>query len=315
MSEGSNGELTVRRGRVEHREAGPRRPPLPSWLRVKTGKAHLSRQTRQLVHAHGLATVCEQARCPNIGECYSRGTATFLILGEVCTRNCRFCAIVSGPPQRVDPDEPRRVAQTVEEMGLDYVVVTAVTRDDLPDGGAEQFCRTIQEAHKRLPHTGIEVLTPDFQGNIEALRIVLEAGPTIFNHNVETVPRLYPQVRPQADYERSLQILRWAGEITPQIPRKSGLIVGFGETHNEIKQTLADLAEVGVSIVTIGQYLQPTRQHVPVTRYIPPDEFDSYKEWGEAAGIAQVVSGPFVRSSYHAAETARAVLRCSCQAT
>ena len=244
----------------------PNRPRLPHWLRVKTGKARLSQRTRQLVPAHGLATVCEQARCPNIGECYSAGTATFLILGEVCTRNCRFCAIDSGCPQPVDPDEPRRVAEAAAEMCLDFVVITSVTRDDLPDGGAEQFCRTIQAVHERLPHTGIEVLTPDFQGNYEALQMGLEAGPTIFNHNVETVPRLYPQVRPQADYERSLRLLQAAGEIAPHIPRKSGLIVGFGETHEEIKQTLADLAQMGVSIITIGQYLQPTRQHVPVAR-------------------------------------------------
>lgn len=284
------------------------RPRLPQWLRVKTGKARLSKRTHELVHSHGLATVCEHARCPNIGECYSRGTATFLILGEVCTRNCRFCAISSGAPQPVDPDEPRRVAEAAAEMDLDFVVITSVTRDDLPDGGAEQFCRTIGEVRQHLPDAGIEVLTPDFQGNIEALQLVLEAGPTIFNHNVETVARLYPQVRPQADYERSLALLRAAGEIAPHTPRKSGLIVGFGETHDEVKQTLADLAEAGVSIVTIGQYLQPTRQHVPVARYVPPEEFELYKEWGKAAGVSRVVSGPFVRSSYRAAETAQAAL-------
>ncbi len=281
---------------------------LPDWLRVKTGKAQLSEATRKLIHAHGLHTVCEEARCPNIGECYSRHTATFLILGDVCTRNCRFCAISSGHLQPPDPDEPQRVADATAEMGLDFVVITSVTRDDLPDGGAQQFSRTIQAIRQQLPEAGVEVLTPDFQGNIEALRTVLQAEPTVFNHNVETVPRLYAQVRPQADYERSVGLLRAAGEIAPQIPRKSGLIVGFGETHEEIKQTLADLAETGVSIVTIGQYLQPTRQHVPVARYIPPEEFDLYKDWGQAAGIAQVVSGPFVRSSYRAAETAQTAL-------
>ena len=300
MGDDSNGQLMTRQTGARSR--------LPDWLRVKTGKAQLSEATRKLIHAHGLHTVCQAAHCPNIGECYSRHTATFLILGDVCTRNCRFCAISSGQPQPPDPDEPQRVADATAEMGLDFVVITSVTRDDLPDGGAQQFSRTIQAIRQQLPEAGVEVLTPDFQGNMDALRTVLQSEPTVFNHNVETVPRLYAQVRPQADYERSLEVLRAAGEIAPQIPRKSGLIVGFGETHEEIKQALADLAEAGVSIITIGQYLQPTGQHVPVARYIPPEEFDLYKDWGEAAGIAQVVSGPFVRSSYRAAETARAVL-------
>ena len=302
MGEGTSSQLTT--------EDADSRPRLPQWLRVKSGKARLSRHTRELVHTHGVATVCECAQCPNIGECYSASTATFLILGEICTRNCRFCAIATGGPRPVDLDEPRRVAEAAAEMALNFAVITSVTRDDLPDGGAEQFRRTIQAVRQRLPHAGIEVLTPDFQGKCDAVRTVLEAGPTIFNHNVETVARLYPQVRPQADYARSLRVLKWAGEMAPQIPRKSGLIVGFGETHDGIKQTLADLAEAGVSIVTIGQYLQPTRRHAPVVHYVPPEEFDSYKDWGKQAGIAHVVSGPFVRSSYHAAETAQAALNC-----
>ncbi len=282
--------------------------PLPPWLRVKIKKAALAEKTGWRLGCHGVATVCEQARCPNIGECYNRDTATFLIMGTVCTRNCRFCAIDTGRPQPLDPHEPQRVAEAAADLGLDFVVVTCVTRDDLPDGGASHFVATIEAIRERLPEAGIEVLTSDFGGDESALAQVLEAEPTVFNHNVETVRRLQPEVRPQADYDRSLQVLAAAHQLAPHIPTKSGLIVGMGETAAEIKQTMADLAGVGVSILTIGQYLQPTRRHRPVSRYVPPDEFDLYEQWGRQAGLAYVLSGPFVRSSYHAAEAARVVM-------
>ncbi len=282
--------------------------PLPSWLRVKIKKGRLSQNTRRLLGCHGVATVCEQARCPNIGECYGCGTATFLIMGTICTRNCGFCAIASGQPQPLDAQEPERVAAAAAELGLDFVVVTSVTRDDLPDGGAAHFAETIRAIHRRLPAAGVEVLTPDFRGDESAVATVLAAGPTVFNHNVETVHRLQAEVRPQADYDRSLAVLVAAHEMAPELPIKSGLIVGFGETSEEIRATMADLAGVGVSILTIGQYLQPTRRHWPVSRYIPTEEFELYQHWGQAASIAQTISGPFVRSSYHAADAARAVL-------
>ncbi len=295
---------------VHTTDTQPRAGPgqLPSWLRVKINKGQLSHETRHLLGCHGVATVCEQARCPNIGECYGRGTATFLIMGTICTRDCRFCAIATGTPQPLDPDEPERVAQATADMGLDFVVVTSVTRDDLPDGGAGHFAATIRAIHGCLPQAGIEVLTPDFQGDTGAVATVVEAGPTVFNHNVETVRRLQAEVRPQANYDCSLGVLAAAHEVAPEIPIKSGLIVGLGETTDELRATLADLARAGVNILTIGQYLQPTRRHRPVSRYIPPQEFELYEQWGHVAGIAQVVSGPFVRSSYRAAEAARAVV-------
>jgi len=282
--------------------------PLPPWLRVKIKKAALTEKTAWRLGSYGVATVCEQAHCPNIGECYNCGTATFLIMGTVCTRNCRFCAIDSGSPQPLDPNEPQHVAEAAADLGLDFVVVTCVTRDDLPDGGASHFVATIQAIRDRLPEAGIEVLTSDFGGDKSALARVLEAEPTVFNHNVETVRRLQAEIRPQADYDRSLGMLSAAHQITPHIPIKSGLIVGMGETTEELRKTMTDLADVGVSILTIGQYLQPTRHHRPVSRYVPPDEFDLYEQWGLQAGLAYVLSGPFVRSSYHAAEAARVVM-------
>ncbi len=282
--------------------------PLPPWLRVKVKKVALTEKTSRRLGDHGVATVCEQARCPNIGECYNCGTATFLIMGTVCTRNCRFCAIDSGRPEPLDLDEPQRVAEAAADLGLDFVVVTSVTRDDLSDGGAGHFAATIQAIHNHLPEAGVEVLTSDFYGDKSALGQVLEAEPTVFNHNIETVPRLQSEIRPQADYDRSLGMLASAHQIAPHISTKSGLIVGMGETTEEVRQTMADLADAGVSILTIGQYLQPTRHHRPVSRYVPPDEFDLYEQWGRQAGLDCVLSGPFVRSSYHAAEAAQAVL-------
>jgi lipoic acid synthetase len=291
----------------EKREGGGPEGPgerlrLPAWLRVKVGKREQSRETGDLLARHGLNTVCASARCPNLGECYACGTATFLILGNCCTRNCGFCAVPSGTPEALDPEEPVRVARAVAEMGLKYVVVTSVTRDDLPDGGAGHFARTIAAIRDAAPGTAVEVLTPDFRGDREALATVLRAGPAIFNHNLETVRRLQKLVRPQADYDRSLGVLAAARELAPDLPRKSGLMVGLGETDEEIREALADLSRTGVSLVTIGQYLRPTRAHLPVARYVPPEQFDRYGEWGREAGLRFVAAGPFVRSSYRAAE-------------
>lgn len=278
---------------------------LPDWLRVKTGKASLSREVRRLVAAHGLHTVCESARCPNIGECYSQRTATFMIMGETCTRDCRFCAVNHGSPTPLDAGEPERVAAAAAELGLKYAVITSVTRDDLPDGGAAHFAATINALRRTLPEAGIEVLTPDLAGDEAALRTVLRAGPDVFNHNLETVARLQSAVRPQARYDTSLAVLRSAhrqGALT-----KSGLIVGMGETRDEIRAAIGDLAAAGIRILTIGQYLQPTRRHLAVARYVHPDEFDEFARWGRRAGISHVLSGPFVRSSYRAAEAVAAL--------
>ncbi len=282
---------------------------LPPWLRVKVGKRYQGHGTRAVVVGCGLHTVCQEARCPNIGECYGRGTATFLILGRVCTRDCRFCAVEHGRPEPVDPEEPERVAEAVDELGLDFVVVTSVTRDDLPDGGAGQFAATIEAVRRRRPGTLVEVLVPDFRGDEEALRTVLKAQPAVLNHNVETVRRLQKIIRPAADYDRSLWVLRRARELAPDIPTKSGIIVGLGETDEEIRETMRDLRRVGCEILTIGQYLRPTRRHIAVDRYVPPEQFEVYRRWGEEMGFAYVASGPFVRSSYRAAEAYAAALK------
>ena len=282
-------------------------PRLPDWLRVKVGKRDQSRATHALLHELGLNTVCSSARCPNLGECYGCHTATFLILGSRCTRNCGFCAVAGGAPEPVDEDEPRRVSLAAVRLGLRFVVVTSVTRDDLPDGGAGHFAATLDALRDALPQGQIEVLTPDFQGSRKALATVLAAAPTVFNHNVETVPRLQSSVRPQASWETSLGLLAAAGEIAPEIPRKSGLMVGLGETDEELRAALADLAAAGVSLLTIGQYLRPTVHHLPVDRYVPPEHFALYTDWARDAGFAHVAAGPFVRSSYHAAEAAAAI--------
>jgi lipoic acid synthetase len=252
-----------------------------------------------------LNTVCESALCPNLGECFARRTATFMILGKVCTRNCRFCAVEGGQPELLDPEEPRRVAEAATRLGLKHVVVTSVTRDDLPDGGAGQFAATIQALREKLPYAIIEVLTPDFQGERKAIASVVEAQPHIFNHNVETVPRLYPRVRPEADYRRSLEVLRTVKELAPSIYTKSGLMVGLGETREEVEQVMADLREINCDILTIGQYLRPSPQHLEVKEFIPPEVFDYYAEAGRKMGFLYVASAPFVRSSYNAAEFSR----------
>ncbi|MEN6301997.1 MAG: lipoyl synthase [Armatimonadia bacterium] len=280
--------------------------PLPPWLRVKTGKARLTCSTRALVDSHGLHTVCDSARCPNIGECYSSQTATFLIMGSVCTRNCRFCAVDHGCPQPLEHDEPQRLAEAALNLGLQYVVVTSVTRDDVEDGGASHFAATIQS----LRDAGIaqvEVLIPDFQGQVTPLQTVLRAQPYVLNHNVETIRRLCPSVRPAAAYDRSLGVLRHSRELAPKIIRKSGFMVGLGESDDEVMELLQDLQQAGCQILTIGQYLRPSRAHLPVQRYVEPEQFDRYAAAAQEIGIPQVLAGPFVRSSYKAAETAAAL--------
>jgi len=256
----------------------------------------------------GVHTVCQSARCPNVGECFGRGTATFMILGEVCTRNCRFCVVDHGKPMPLDAEEPQRVAEAARWLGLRHVVVTSVTRDDLPDGGAAHFAATVAAVRERLPGATVEVLTPDFRGDRAAVQAVAAARPEVFNHNVETVPRLYPEVRPQADYQRSLRVLQWARvacraqEASPGLVTKSGLMVGLGETGEEVAAVLSDLRGAGVDAVTIGQYLQPTREHYPVAEYVRPEVFQDYQRAALAMGFSHVLSGPLVRSSYHASE-------------
>lgn len=255
--------------------------------------------TDRLLDDLELNTVCRGARCPNIFECYARRTATFLVMGNVCTRGCRFCAILGGRPGPLDEGEPLRVAEASKRLGLRHVVITSVTRDDLPNGGAEHFARTIRAVKNVLDCT-VEVLTPDFKGDSHALETVLNAGPDVFNHNVETVPRIYSEVRPGADYERSLELLRRAAQERPDIFTKSGIMLGLGETDEEIKRTLLDIRETGCRIVTIGQYLCPGEDHFPTARYYTPDEFDNWKGVSEDMGFDQAHSGPFVRSSYMA---------------
>ena len=274
-----------------------RRPP---WLKVTAFGGDRYHRIRSRLRGMTLHTVCEEANCPNRGECFNSGTATFLLMGPVCSRDCRFCNVSGGSPHALDPDEPHKVAQVAAELALSHVVVTSVTRDDLPDEGAGHFRETIEQIKQTLPQATIEVLTPDFHARRELLDLVLEAGPTVFNHNVETVPRLYPQVRPQADYRRSLEVLAYAAGQYPRVKTKSGLMVGLGETHSELDEVFCDLASAGVAMITIGQYLPPSRAHFPLERYYTPDEFAELKSTAEDRGIPIVVSGPLVRSSYRA---------------
>jgi lipoyl synthase len=282
--------------------------PRPEWLKVRLPGGENYHELKQTMRGLGLHTVCESARCPNIGECWQHRTATFMILGDQCTRRCAFCAVPKGRPSPVDWDEPERAAQAAASMGLRYVVVTSVDRDDLEDGGSTAFALTIDALRRRIPGCKIEVLIPDFRGSDAALSIVLEAGPDVLNHNTETVPRLYTVARRGARYERSLRLLARSREIAPSIPTKSGLMVGLGETLDELRAVLRDFSSVGVDITTIGQYLRPTRDHLPVARYYTPDEFLSLKHEGERLGIRHVESGPLVRSSYHAHEQSRTVV-------
>jgi len=278
----------------------------PEWLKVRVPTGENYFELKQLMRGLGLHTVCESARCPNVGECWAQRTATFMILGDLCTRRCGFCAVPKGLPQgELDWEEPERVAQAASQMGLKYVVVTSVDRDDLKDGGATIFAGTIEALRQRLVDCQVEVLIPDFRGSDEALEIVLRARPDVLNHNLETVPRLYPVARRGSRYERSLRLLRRSREIVPSIPTKSGLMVGLGETFEEMLAVLKDLSGVGVDIVTIGQYLRPSGEQLPVARFYSPQEFSALKQEGRRLGIRHVESGPLVRSSYHAHEQAQ----------
>ena len=272
----------------------------PDWLRVRLPVGENYNDLKQLMRSKSLHTVCEEARCPNMGECWANRTATFMILGSVCTRSCGFCAVATGRPMALDWEEPRRVAEAVTQMGLNHVVVTSVDRDELHDGGATLFAATIRWIRRLNPSCAVEVLTPDFKGSRDALKVVMDARPDVFNHNVETVPRLYRRVRPQAVYERSLDVLAWAKEMRPEKPTKTGFMLGLGETYDEIVETMRDIKARDVDILTIGQYLRPSPQHLPIERYVPPDEFREYARIGREMGFRNVYSGPLVRSSYHA---------------
>src|SRR5271157_890319 len=284
--------------------------PRPNWLRVKFFGGEKYHELKRIMRTLDLHTVCESARCPNMGECWEHGTATFMILGDICTRACGFCAVPSGKPVGPpDEEEPFRVAEAVARMGLQYAVVTSVNRDDQPDGGAHIFARTIQEIRSRVPGCKVEVLIPDFRGDWDALDTVLAVKPDILNHNTETVPRLYRQVRKGALYERSLELLRRAKETHSDVPTKTGMMLGLGEQKEEVLETMRELAAQGTDILTLGQYLQPTREHLPVIRFIHPDEFAEYKRLGEQMGFKHVEAGPLVRSSYHAFDQAEAAVR------
>ncbi len=281
-------------------QAEPQARRRPEWLKARLPGGERYARLREIIDRHKLHTVCQEARCPNMGECWNNGTATFMILGDVCTRSCGFCAVKTGRPEGLDAAEPRRVAEAVSMLGLKHAVVTSVNRDELYDGGAQIFAETIREIRKANPGTRIEVLIPDFKGEEFALDIVLDALPDILNHNTETVPRLYPVVRPQALYERSLQLLDRAGRRG--FTTKTGLMLGIGERSEEVLAVMKDLRNVRCNILTLGQYLQPTKEHLPVDRFVHPDEFASLKEAGLAMGFKHVESGPLVRSSYHAEE-------------
>lgn len=281
------------------REPGPR---LPEWLRKPVRNVEADHELKKMLRTRGLHTVCEEARCPNRNDCFARGAATFMILGDVCSRSCGFCSVKTGRglPLESLSDEPEQVAEAAAQLGLSYVVITSVNRDELPDGGAGHFASTIQAVRRRLPNARIEVLTPDFKGDRRALHTVLDAGPDTYNHNVETVRRLYQRVRPQAEYRQSLEVLHEARRYAPGTLTKSGLMVGLGERRDEVKQLLEDLRAHSVDVVTIGQYLQPTRAHLPVDEYVHPDVFEEYKAYGESLGFRAVFSGPLVRSSFMA---------------
>src|SRR4051812_14266462 len=278
----------------------------PSWLKVRAPGGPNYLRLKQLMRELDLHTVCEEAHCPNVGECWEHGTATFMILGDVCTRNCAYCAVAHGRPPTYDIEEPSRVAEAIAEMQLQHAVITSVDRDDLPDFGAYIFAETIRRIKQRLPDCSVEVLVPDFQGNEDSIRSVLEAGPDIYNHNTETVPRLYKRCRPGGRYERVMQIFRTAKRIAPHIPTKTGIILGMGETLEEVEIVMRDLRAVDVDILTLGQYLRPSESHHPIDRYVTPDEFRRMREIGMAMGFRHVESGPLVRSSYHAWEQVQA---------
>jgi lipoic acid synthetase len=289
------GSLWLRKG--EREKVGAAKPP---WLRVRLSLSENFTFVRKLVLDLGLHTVCEQANCPNAVECWNARTATFLILGDRCSRNCNFCAVTPGPRGLPDPDEPEKISRAVRLMELSFVVLTSVTRDDLEDGGAEHFVRTLASIRCRNPQPLVEVLAPDFNGSEKAIKMLVQERPDVLGHNVETVPRLYPQVRPGADYQRSLALFNHAHEVDPSIPLKSGLMLGLGESSDEVMGVMKDLIEAGCRLLTLGQYLQPSRAHLAVDRFVTPDEFDEWREIALGLGFAGVASGPLVRSSYRA---------------
>jgi len=280
---------------------------LPAWLRVNQPPAGAVARIGRHTLGKGLATVCEQARCPNRGSCFTEGTATFLILGERCTRNCAFCAVSHGLPKQVDLEEPQKVADSVAGLGLKHAVITSVTRDDLPDGGASIFAATVRAIGDRSPGTSVEVLIPDFRGSASALQEVLDAGPDVVGHNLETVPRLYGTIRRGANYDRSLELLDSVRSVAPGIVTKSGIMLGLGESRDEVLRVVKDLVGVGCQVLTMGQYLQPTGDHHPVERFIPPEEFDELKELALDRGMLQVAAAPLVRSSFKAGEMLQAL--------
>jgi lipoic acid synthetase len=287
---------------------------LPEWIRkdiyscngLTSAQIH---STRSLLRRHGLTSVCEEARCPNSAGCFSKPVAAFMILGNICTRSCVFCAVDSGIPLMPDPYEPGRIAAAAAEMGLRHVVITSVTRDDLPDGGASHFAAVIRALREKLPGAGVETLTPDFMGNINALRTVLDAGPDVFNHNMETIRRLYPEIRPSAGYERSLQVLRQARRLKPDVTIKSGFMLGLGETPEEVDELLCDISDTGCNTLTIGQYLRPTKKNHPVVQYIIPCRFDELGRRAAELGFGFVASGPLVRSSMNAEEMYKKIIQ------
>ena len=278
------------------------RPRLPSWFKVPMPGGRNYRELKHLMRSSNLHTVCEEAHCPNIGDCWERRSATFMILGDICTRRCRYCAVTTGRPLGIDVKEPDRLAKTVNRMGLKYCVITSVNRDDLSDGGALIFAMCINRIRETTPGCRVEVLIPDFDGSEPALRKVLAAGPSVLNHNIETVKRVFPRVRPRGDYQRSLDLLYRSKEINSSIPTKSGIIVGMGEDVTEIVDTMKDLRSVECDLLTIGQYLRPSLDHIPIDRFYKPSEFEELRSMGESLGFKHVASGPLVRSSYHADE-------------
>ncbi|MFQ2172640.1 lipoyl synthase [Aeromonas rivipollensis] len=274
----------------------------PDWMRIKLPPSSQKiEHIKSTLRKNKLHSVCEEASCPNLAECFNHGTATFMIMGAICTRRCPFCDVAHGRPLALDPEEPKKLALTIKEMGLKYVVITSVDRDDLRDGGAQHFADCIKQIREHSPQTRIEILTPDFRGRMEqALEVFRETPPDVFNHNLETAPRMYRVARPGADYKWSLELLRRIKDMHPHVPTKSGVMMGLGETNEEIVQVLKDLREHGVNMLTLGQYLQPSRHHLPVKRYVPPAEFDELKDVAMGLGFSHAACGPFVRSSYHA---------------
>jgi len=274
----------------------------PEWLKLSPLDATTLARMRKLTRELKLHTVCESACCPNRPKCFAEGTATFMILGDICTRNCTFCAVKHGKPQAPDPQEPEHIVEAVNKLGLRYVVITSVTRDDLPHGGASHFAQTIEAIHEYNPNIMVEVLIPDFRGSLSALQTVIDASPAVLNHNIETVPRLYPEVRPEANYQRSLGLLRQAKLLNNRLLTKSGFMLGLGECRQEVIEVIADLKEAGCDLLTIGQYLQPSLRHHKVMKFVPPEEFEEYGNIAKQLSFRHVVSGPLVRSSFHAAE-------------